>query len=327
MSKVFANILLLSVIMLLACSPYKKMSLIGPDGDELLDENYKIITDIANDMKRFHNDEDLFEEVRAYGPKSVYLRNMLSYFNSWPFHKVEPSILPIKSDSRVYLFNCIESKIIFTSNKYIDIYPFSENKAAVYVLTQEQDGTTTKCGYIDEQDSMLIQPLYDSCGSFYNGMAVVGLKDEDSGQINFGVIDCSGNFIILPEYGQLFYNTDGLFPAVLFQDGGTTRSGLINRNSEFVYELPAFEEVRSPINNDTFLVSYPDGYKLIALDGRTIIDYAKKWDDVYPISDNRALVRKGRAYGYVDVTGNIALPFEYSLATPFAKGVAVVKKR
>ncbi|MDE5801280.1 MAG: WG repeat-containing protein [Paramuribaculum sp.] len=64
-----------------------------------------------------------------------------------------------------------------------------------------QDGMLVYCtedqkyGYVDKSGNYVIEPLYDEAYEFSEGVAVVGKKKEESGDMAYSVIDKSGNEI------------------------------------------------------------------------------------------------------------------------------------
>lgn len=55
-----------------------------------------------------------------------------------------------------------------------------------------------KWGFIDKSGNIVIAPIYDQAEDFSEGLAMVGIKDDDDHK--FGYIDPTGEFVIAPEY-------------------------------------------------------------------------------------------------------------------------------
>ncbi|MDE6499251.1 MAG: WG repeat-containing protein, partial [Rikenella sp.] len=60
------------------------------------------------------------------------------------------------------------------------------------------------------------------------------------------------------------------------------------------------------------------------VDGEFRLLSRPRFDDAWPLSEGRGLVRKGARYGYVGADGRLAIPIRYDFAQGFREGAACV---
>lgn len=80
---------------------------------------------------------------------------------------------------------------------------FSEGLAAV------RDSKTYMSGYINKQGDYVISPKYYGAGRFKEGLADVGIKDENN-ETKCGYIDRDENFVIKPTFRNAREFSEGL---------------------------------------------------------------------------------------------------------------------
>lgn len=90
-------------------------------------------------------------------------------------------------------------------------------------------------GYIDRQNRLVIQPVYEWCSSFAGGLAAAA----PSGQARYGFIDKSGRWVIQPQYDDAWGFSEGL--ALVCPDVGSGFYGYINTKGEMVIQ-PQFQQ-------------------------------------------------------------------------------------
>jgi hypothetical protein len=111
-------------------------------------------------------------------------------------------------------------------------------------LCPARDLFTKKVGYMNEAFEMMIPAIYESVNAFNSeGFAVV-----EYGQ-KVGLIDLSGDWIILPEYKEIFVTREGM--QYICNDGGDI----------YMYELDGDRIVGEPYEMDRF---YPVTPKEVA---------------------------------------------------------------
>ena len=139
-------------------------------------------------------------------------------------------------------------------------------------------------GYIDKTGKMVIKPQFLEAGTFNEGIAVVGVVID--GKKVFGYIDNSGDWIINPQFSQASPLNEGT--AVVEKD---------NTLSWLVLDSLEQKGIILPLSKKT-LHAWPfsEGLACFANQGKTILD---------------------REYGFVDMTGEVAIPAVFMDAHPF----------
>ncbi len=159
--------------------------------------------------------------------------------------------------------------------------PFSEGLALV--ATTKAGSPDRRCGFIDRAGGVAIPLDYEDAFWFSCGLAAVRVDGK------WGFINKSGKFVIAPRFTRGSWFEEDL-AAVALDDGGSMRSGFINKAGELVIEL--------------------DGY-------RSLGDF----------SSGRALVvnKLTGLYGFIDQSGDFAIPATLYGAQPFSEGLAAVQ--
>lgn len=188
-----------------------------------------------------------------------------------------------------------------------------------------------KIGYINKNGQLMIDYQFEEGYSFDQGRAVV-MKDG-----MYGLIDVSGNFILPPEFedigtfveglafveskeGYQFYQLDGTLAfsemfdeAFSFHNGLAlvkkgNKSGYITQDGSFFiavnegtirhfFDTLFIHELRNEAN-----LLYPSGTYL----------YEEGFDQIGVLENNRAIVTKNNKYGYIDSSGAVVIPIQYS---------------
>lgn len=159
---------------------------------------------------------------------------------------------------------------------YLDIRPYKEERA-IYLNNQGM-------GVVDNKGNIITKKVYSYIGDFSEGLAVVEIQDEISGNYIYGYIDKEGIEIIIPQY----------FSASDFKEGVA-----IVKNSIGAYSL--IDKEGNIIN------SYSYGY---------VGEYNNK---IMVFSESGV-----EPYGYIDINGNIIIKPSFGNAQEFKDGVAVV---
>ena len=72
------------------------------------------------------------------------------------------------------------------------------------ILQEDYGVAEYKWGYINKKGGLLIEPIFDECKNFSNGLAVVRIKGK------WGYINKTGNIIIAPEYQEAYDFSESL---------------------------------------------------------------------------------------------------------------------
>ncbi len=182
-----------------------------------------------------------------------------------------------------------------------------------------------KYGYIDKSGELVIDCVFDEAQDFDQGRAIV----EKNGYL--GLIDPIGDFVLNAEYYDIGALREGLFYAE--SDSGFqyyTLDGSIAFNTVFD-EAFAFENGLAKVKKSgetgfirkdgSYLVSSTKGdlrqfsdtlFVLKLRDSSTLVGPSgslnnKYFDRIGVLKENRAIVSKGREYGYIDKNGKIVI--------------------
>ena len=142
-------------------------------------------------------------------------------------------------------------------------------------------------GFINEKGKQVIEPKFDYCSSFEDGICVVGVnKTVDSQtEMRYGVIDTKGEYLISPQKKEIYNMGEG---RIAFYNATTKKWGIWDKNGNEI--LPA------------------------------------TYDDINAISCGLALVEKNSKYGYIDKNGNEVIAPRYAGAMDFVENLAWIQK-
>ncbi len=162
-----------------------------------------------------------------------------------------------------------------------------------------------KWGYINRQGQVVIKPAFDYASPFHEDRAKVQVEKK------VGYIDRTGKLVIPATYEGAGHFSEGLaavtrkedflWPKPMGELRGPARVGFINKSGKYVIEPQYFGEVRE--------AGFKDGRALVRLEALHVKDGS---------------FGTGRQNGYLDTSGNLAIPAEYDLASPFSDGLAKV---
>ena len=171
---------------------------------------------------------------------------------------------------------------------------------------------TDQLGYIDKTGSFIIPPQFDSCLGHTEGLAAVSVDGKD------GYIDTKGDFVIPPQFEEAYRFSEGL-AAVGIDD----RLGYIDKGGAMVIQ-PEF--IRAEEFSEG-LAHVGDGY--INRTGQWILteEVPRVWY-MSSFSEGLAWVlgedASGYVSGYIDKTGEFAIPLQFVHAADFSCGLARV---
>jgi len=140
--------------------------------------------------------------------------------------------------------------------------PFSDGIACVW----SEVGDDVLAGYIDTDGNWVIEPTYQSAGSFNEGLAYA--MDSESGR--FGFIDKSGKWVIEPEYVYVSDFSEGRAVAAQYNDASQPVEGYIDTKGEPVTEMKYY--LAQPFRNGYAIVTDEEHYAAGDLSSKTIID-------------------------------------------------------
>lgn len=190
--------------------------------------------------------------------------------------------------------------------KYMAAGDFSSGLAAVRV--------GRLWGHVDRQGTLAIRPQFEEAGDFHDDRAAVRQGER------YGYINRSGSLVVPFRYS-------------VARDFSHKRAWVVREPGPCWVTAPMDDQglTRRPIGPGPgtidFLFDIPNcRYELISLDGKTIGD--RMFDDVHNFSEGWAAVafhnKFGATWGYIDPTGNFALPPQFAGAKSFSEGSAAV---
>jgi hypothetical protein len=232
-----------------------------------------------------------------------------------------------------------------------------------------------KYGYIDHQGKIVIQPQYIWGSGFSHGLATVYVCGryvslDPAGDVHperialpgeivpkrvrekIGFVDAQGNLKIPAEFDDALFFQDGL---AAVETGG--KWGFVDADGRQVIR-PQFEEAyyfnegagRAKSKDEDviidktgkvissgfeYLIAYSisegripasqnDKGGYLDLQGEVAIPFV--YDSIHSFSEGLAAVERGDKWGYIDRDGHIVIPFEFDDAQEFANGLAAAKK-
>ncbi len=110
------------------------------------------------------------------------------------------------------------------ANRYDSATLFSESFCAVKLRGN--------WGYIDKSEVLRIQPIYSVAGEFDNGLAVVKYQEK------YGIIDTDGKWVAKPRFNNIDHRQGGLY--ILTDEHG--KVGVADRNGNFLLS-PQYEDI------------------------------------------------------------------------------------
>lgn len=108
------------------------------------------------------------------------------------------------------------------------IYAKWEKPAGLFPFYRED----CKLGYVDNQGRVLIAPQFDQAGSFYEGIAAVGI--DINGKLQYGFINLAGRFVIDPEFDRAGQFSDGVAGVTLSGKSGYSNTSTVSVRERFL---------------------------------------------------------------------------------------------
>jgi hypothetical protein len=196
-----------------------------------------------------------------------------------------------------------------------------------------------KYGYIDHVGKVIIRPQFIWADDFWRGLgtvyvcgryvsidssgAVLPLRTAIEGHLEpqkegkrFGFVDASGQFRIPPTFDDVLPFSEG-FAAVRSGE----KWGFLNTSGHIVIH-PQFEAAYY-FREGVAVTESDSGDVLIDTSGKVL---AQGFRAVDLIADGRVPASRGDKAGYLDLRGQVAIPFVYDAVAAFSGGLAAIKK-
>jgi len=255
----------------------------------------------------------------------------------------EGMIVLVKDEGRgysksgdLYGFADTTGKII-VEPKYVAVQSFQDGLAAVNLSTDPYENSWS---YIDKTGAVVIDGNFRGAMHFSGGVADITYNDDT---YSGALIDKTGAVVAVPTsngyVGLLGFYTDGVAPAYIgpkkfgivdtqgnvvkvVVDGGPANfygdfSGVLF--TTFMDGLYSFNDGSQPAAENGY---FPQGF--IDTEGNIVIDPQYEWIVAGQFSEGLCAVAKEEKIGFIDKTGNLAIPYQFDYAYPFTFGLAAV---
>lgn len=221
---------------------------------------------------------------------------------------------------------------------YSLIEPIESSGALGYMAT---DALENRCILTKDGSMLMSLPMHTDVRQIGDESFIA--SKMIGGKLQYVVMDADGN--------ELFVAPLDILPLqdtcdrIIFVDNNTNKYGVMSRSGEVV--LPATYEMIGPfseglavafqkgvasdkeIEEGVTVNVYPAGF--IDTSGHVAIPFKFKYEsagnleyDTVSFSEGLCLMNDNGKWGYVDHTGDAAIPFRYFWATPFIQGRAIV---
>ncbi len=202
-----------------------------------------------------------------------------------------------------------------------------------------------KVGYIDTLGQVVIAPKYEEGFEFNMGVTTVVSNKK------FGLIDTSGRYLLKPKYDFIYFGKITNEPICLIKKKG--KVGYYNFQKR-TFIAPYFDQGQ-PFYEQTAVVKKDTLFGAINSQGRWIVQpifsnllnlgqhrwalsfdnqlfmidstglqYGEGFRQIYRFSENLAIAQIDHKWGFINPSGEFAIPPIYDLVWPFKNGIARV---
>ncbi len=246
-----------------------------------------------------------YDEIGPFidGFASVRTRNRYAYVSKY-FVEYD-SVKPFSNQKAIVYKN---GKYGIVGKNTIEVVPpqydyidnFSNSRAKI-----KKDG---QYGYLDENGAVSVPPTYDEAFAYSNDIARVKKNKK------YGFIETDGKLIGELEYADARDFKEGLALVKINQ-----KYGYINTNGK-VKIVPMYLDGRDYVEGFAQVKDTNNKWVYINKEGLQM-----PFDEIFPLTDSMALVRKIDKYGFIDAKGKVAIPGIYDEASNFRNGLAYVQ--
>lgn len=195
--------------------------------------------------------------------------------------------------------------------------PFGEYKLVALpqnelIIFQNEEG---KCGVVNLDGKKILEPIYDYIEIDLEGAIIVSLGNKK------GAFDKNGNAILDIEYNYILQVKDSLIVDKddkygLFNLKGEEVISTIYKEVQIAHSVGKYEwEVFYVVNNEEKIAFFDNK-------GKQLTDFL--YDEVKPGRDELIPVLKDGKWGYINLKGEIAIPFDFDSASSFSDEEAEV---
>jgi hypothetical protein len=184
-----------------------------------------------------------------------------------------------------------------------------------------------KYGVIDRAGDFVVKPKYDFVGPFKDGVALIKVGEVEKAR--YGFIDKTGVEVIPPKLHGAKNFSEGLAAVKVANLWGyIVPSGVFKIAPRFdgTGSAKRWPDTRAGyfVNRLAPVWSGQDCYRFIDTTG--CFAFEGTFDDADSFCEDRAVVKRGKRFGFIDTEGKMAIECRFTLARDFSEGLARVEK-
>jgi hypothetical protein len=161
------------------------------------------------------------------------------------------------------------------------------------------------------QGKQITSYIYDDVDDFHEGLSVVSKKGTDK-EMKMGVIDAKGKEIIELKYKAISSFSNGLAAVLL-----DSAYGYMNQEGKEVIEMKYDEAYGFDLDSGRYAMVKDSG-KVGIIDQQGTMILKCEYNRILGVSQGLFLAEKDGKKGFVDITGNVVVPFTLDDAKPFS---------
>lgn len=175
-----------------------------------------------------------------------------------------------------------------------------------------------KWGYINDKGEMVITPQFDMASSFYEGLAKVYRKNENTNEGSYGYINTKGELVINYQFVQASSFRDG--KAIVFNGKSY---GVIDNKGKFIVN-PQFDRIAA-FSSGMAGIRQGDLWGFINEGGKIVIN--PQFVSVQEFSSNgyAAVMGTDGRWGFIDKDGRYLINPQFEYTTNFFGNIAFVQ--
>ncbi len=243
-------------------------------GSIVVNSEGKVLVKTKNYLYEYN--EGLFNFSATTGNKKTYYGYMdingkiivpAKYSNAYAFNN---GTALVELSSNGYALIDKKGTVLEKYSKFPSIYTYSDGLKVFY------DEKTKKYGYKDNNNKIVVKPIYDSAYAFDDGAAKVSITDKNTGFEKLGLINKLGQYVLKPIYSQIEYLGDERVAVSKSDNGGYD----YNAAKKAIYDLKGKQITGF---NYYSISSYKNGAASVCDDTNTfLIDASGNWIKVLP---------------------------------------------
>mgnify|MGYP000278808951 CR=1 FL=1 len=278
-----------------------KQGYINKDGQEIIPPKFNLITPVSEGLAAVEMDS-----LRGFVDTTGAFPFPLEFEKVTNFYEGLAAVKKTKAGKWGY----IDKTGKFVIEPQFEVaYGFKDGLA--WVLQSDK-----KKRLIDKTGKFVSETVVDDFRPFSENLAAVKIEDK------WGFIDKKGNFAIQPKFANVYEFEDSL-AAVKTDD----KWGFIDHGGNTVIS-PQYKEIQS-FEHKVAQASTQNGWGLINKKGEWLLKPQFEWlggfqDGLAVVFNNNKDDYSKSRYGYIDTTGKLVLPLQYTTAASFSEGFAKV---